>query len=83
MVKREKVKEIGTFAPGTKNTMYFRSKNGATDIHAMSWIPEGEPRGIVQIIHGMIEHIGRYEDFAEFLRSKGYIVAGHDHLGHG
>ncbi len=47
------------------------------------WLPDGEPKGIVQIFHGMVEHIGRYEDFAKYLNSKGYIVAGDDHRGHG
>jgi alpha-beta hydrolase superfamily lysophospholipase len=37
----------------------------------------------VQIIHGMREHMGRYADFAAFLNSQGFIVCGHDHLGHG
>lgn len=51
---------------------------------AMSiWLPDGEPKGIVQIFHGMVEHIDRYDDFARFLNSKGYIVAGDDHRGHG
>lgn len=31
----------------------------------------------------MQEHIGRYNDFANFLANNGYIVVGHDHLGHG
>ena len=41
------------------------------------------PRGIVQVAHGMAEHIMRYDDFARFLVSKGFIVGGYDHLGHG
>lgn len=47
------------------------------------WLPSCEPKGIVQIFHGMVEHIDRYEDFARYLNSKGYIVAGDDHRGHG
>lgn len=42
-----------------------------------------EYKGVVQLVHGMQEHIGRYKVFAEFLASHGYIVIGHDHLGHG
>ncbi|XBQ17158.1 MAG: alpha/beta hydrolase [Oceanicaulis sp.] len=45
--------------------------------------PEGEPRGIVQIHHGLSEHAGRYEDFAEFLADRGFAVGAHDHRGHG
>ena len=42
-----------------------------------------EPKGIVQIVHGMAEYILRYADFAAFLNENGYIVCGHDHVGHG
>ena len=47
------------------------------------WEPEGEVRAVVQISHGMIEMIDRYEDFALFLNRHGYAVIGNDHLGHG
>lgn len=40
-------------------------------------------KGIVQIAHGMAEHILRYESFANYLVKSGYIVYGHDHRGHG
>lgn len=43
----------------------------------------GEARAILQISHGMCEYIGRYEHFAEFLTSQGFVVCGNDHLGHG
>jgi alpha-beta hydrolase superfamily lysophospholipase len=52
-------------------------------LHAIRWIPEGEPVAIVQIIHGMQEYIDRYDEFANFLAEKGIIVIGNDHLGHG
>lgn len=42
-----------------------------------------EPKGIVQISHGMAEHKERYFDFMEYLSSKGYICVIHDHRGHG
>lgn len=48
------------------------------------WTPEDrEPVGIVQIIHGASEHMGRYREFAEYLNSLDLIVIGNDHLGHG
>jgi alpha-beta hydrolase superfamily lysophospholipase len=47
------------------------------------WEPETEPRAIVQISHGMVEYVERYEGFAEFLNQQGILVAGNDHLGHG
>lgn len=46
-------------------------------------MPEGNPRAILQICHGMTEHIGRYEGFARFLNANGIIACGNDHLGHG
>jgi len=42
-----------------------------------------KPKAVLQIAHGMSEHIKRYESFAEYLNSKGIIVIGHDHRGHG
>ena len=52
-------------------------------LHAALWRPEGVPRAVVQIVHGISEHIGRYQDFAAFLAEHGFVAAGHDHLGHG
>ena len=46
-------------------------------------VPDGEPRAIVQIMHGIAEYIERYDDFMTFLAGNGFIVVGDDHLGHG
>lgn len=62
----------------------FLSNDGKTAVHAVKWAPDsGEYKGILQISHGMIEYIERYAPFAEFLTAKGYMVVGHDHIGHG
>lgn len=61
----------------------FLSADKRTRIHCVVWKPKGEPKGILQITHGMVEYIERYEAFAEYMNSQGYLVAGHDHLGHG
>ena len=66
-----------------KEEFYFDSTSGTTKIHAVRYIPEGEVKAILQITHGMVEYIERYEAFALFLNSKGFLVTGHDHLGHG
>ena len=66
-----------------KKDFYYPSVDGKTQIHAIRWEPEGEPIGIVQIIHGMIEFIDRYDDFASYLAKQGFLVTGEDHLGHG
>ena len=47
------------------------------------WLPHDEPRAMLQIIHGMTEHMGRYEAFAQFLTAQGIAVAGFDLRGHG
>lgn len=62
----------------------FPSTDGSYTCHAEMWEPENtEPVAILQIVHGMIEYVRRYEDFANFLTTKGFIVVGEDHLGHG
>jgi alpha-beta hydrolase superfamily lysophospholipase len=47
------------------------------------WLPEGEPRGVVQIAHGASEHARRYERLAHVLTGAGYAVYANDHRGHG
>ena len=62
----------------------FLSNDGKTAVHAVKWTPDsGEYKAILQITHGMVEFIERYMPFAEFLTTKGYMVVGHDHIGHG
>ena len=61
----------------------YPSSDGVHDIHTKEWVPEGSPRGVIQIVHGVAEHIGRYDPVARFLASWGYVVCGGDHLGHG
>jgi alpha-beta hydrolase superfamily lysophospholipase len=50
---------------------------------AYRWDPPGSPRGIVQLTHGMGEHLLRYEPLAQALTAAGFVVAGQDHRGHG
>ena len=62
----------------------YPSSNGRDTIAAQLWYDDAaQPLGIVQIIHGMDEYMGRYESFARFLVSNGYAVCGNDHAGHG
>ena len=62
---------------------YFQSSTGRTSIHALNCVPDSKPRAVVQIAHGIAEHIDRYRPFMEFLADNGFVVAGNDHLGHG
>ena len=66
-----------------KREFFFKSCDQVTRIHAIEWVPDGEIRAVLQICHGMTEHIGRDDEFARYLAAKGFYVAGHDHLGHG
>lgn len=66
-----------------KREFFYPSKDGRTQIHGIEWIPEGEIKAVVQLCHGMVEYIDRYDCFASYLAEKGFYVTGHDHLGHG
>lgn len=67
-----------------KEEFYFDSRNGADKIHALRYTPEdGQIKCVVQVVHGMAEYVERYEELAEFLTGKGFLVTGEDHLGHG
>lgn len=70
-----------------ESELSFASRDTVSTIRAIVWEPEStEPdntRGIIQILHGMAEHIERYRHFAEYCTEQGYIVCGHDHIGHG
>ena len=66
-----------------KNEFEFLSADGNSRVHVQEWIPEGEVKAVVQICHGMVEYIDRYDGFATYLNEHGYYVTGNDHLGHG
>lgn len=61
----------------------FLSNNKYSDIYVKMWIPKGEIKAILQLSHGMNEHMGRYDEFANYLASNGIMVVGNDHMGHG
>ena len=42
-----------------------------------------QPKAILQLVHGMVEYVERYEEFALAMNNEGFTVIGHDHLGHG
>lgn len=66
-----------------KRDFTYPSRDGLTQIHAVEWKPEGEVKAVLQMCHGMVEYIDRYDAFAKFLNGHGYYVVGNDHLGHG
>ncbi len=63
---------------------YFNSSDKIHKIRTLIWRDdELPPIGVVQLTHGMAEHIERYDDFARYLASNSFVVCGNDHLGHG
>ena len=67
-----------------KERFHFLSRDGKTKINAVKWIPKsGSVRAVMQMTHGMIEYIERYDEFACYLAGRGFLAVGHDHLGHG
>ena len=66
-----------------KEELTYKSRDRQSTIHAIKWIPEGQPIALLQIIHGMQEYIDRYDEFARYLAERGILVMGNDHLGHG
>jgi alpha-beta hydrolase superfamily lysophospholipase len=61
----------------------FPSCNGKNNVYVRQHTPDGVPRGVVQIAHGIAEHVERYDAFAAFLAENGFVVVANDHLGHG
>jgi alpha-beta hydrolase superfamily lysophospholipase len=65
-------------------TFQFSARDGL-QVHTYKWMPDAfpKPKGIVLIVHGSVEHAGRYAHFAAFLTAKGYGVYAPDLRGHG
>lgn len=63
-------------------TAYFQSTDNLR-IHTESWLPDGEMKAIVLLVHGIAEHIGRYKHVAEYFVEHGYGLFGLDHRTHG
>ena len=68
---------------GMKKEHYFQSSDEKTSLHAIVWEPEGSVKAVLQITHGMVEFIDRYDRFARMLNEHGFCVCGFDLLGHG
>ena len=62
----------------------FPSSDGTHTVYARIFLPtEAAVRGVVQLAHGMCEHIKRYDEMGALLAKNGYVFCGNDHLGHG
>ncbi len=65
------------------NQINIASATGLCKLHVRVWEPEGRPKAVLQIVHGMAEHIDRYDDFAGFFVRNGILVVGADIASHG
>ena len=62
---------------------FYYCSCGAGLIRTRQWEPAEPPCGVVQLIHGIAEHVERYDGFASYLNTLGYLVVAQDHMGHG
>jgi alpha-beta hydrolase superfamily lysophospholipase len=66
----------------TRGRFQFKSDDGLS-IACVKWGNGRHVRGVVQIAHGLGEHIGRYAELAQTLADAEFVVYGNDHRGHG
>jgi alpha-beta hydrolase superfamily lysophospholipase len=65
----------------TESVRIINYKN--RNLYLRTFLPEGAPKAILQLNHGLAEHGERYRDFAVYLTQHGYGIYVHDHPGHG
>ena len=53
-----------------KESFYLKSNCDGLNIYVTSFIPNGKPKGIIQFVHGMIEHQIYYYE----LMGKNYVI---------
>ena len=66
-----------------KEEFRIASSNKTSRLFVTIWKPECEIRAIIQLSHGMIDHVQRYDELAAHLTKRGFLVVGNDHIGHG
>ncbi len=66
-----------------KREFSVRSSDGVHTLSGVVYLPSGERRGLFHVVHGMTEHMGRYDRFLSEMAEEGFIAFGYDHLGHG
>ena len=58
------------------------SCDGVHDLAGVVYLPDGEARGLFHVVHGMTEHMDRYDRFLSDMADAGFISFGYNHLGH-
>lgn len=59
------------------------SSDGVHNLSGVVYLPDGEIKGLFHVVHGMTEHMARYDRFLSDMAAEGWISFGYDHLGHG
>ncbi len=63
---------------------YLDSTDEKSKLHVCQWLPDDmNVKAVLQIAHGIAEHIERYDTFARFMADHGFAVVGNSHIGHG
>ena len=66
-----------------QSSTFTMATTDGTEVFVNRWLPDGPPKAVVQLSHGMAEHSTRYARFAQRLTDRGYAVYASDHRGHG
>ena len=66
------IHQDGTFKDAQDNNIYYQC-----------WLPEGDPKAVMLVVHGLAEHSGRYMNIVNHFVPSGWAVYGIDHFGHG
>jgi acylglycerol lipase len=53
------------------------------DIFYQAWLPDGDVKAVLLVVHGLGEHSGRYANHVDYFVPRGYAIYALDHLGHG
>ena len=59
------------------------SSDGKHELYGRVYLPKGDIKGLFHVVHGMTEHMERYDQFMKEMAAEGYVCFGYDHLGHG
>jgi alpha-beta hydrolase superfamily lysophospholipase len=68
---------------GNMNSESGKDLDNHVAIHIQCWEPEGKPKGVVCLIHGLGDHVGRFEHVGRAFNNAGYFLSGFDLRGHG
>ena len=66
-----------------KREFSVASSDGIHRLFGVVYLPRGEARGLFHVVHGMTEHMARYDRFLADMAEAGFIAFGYDHIGHG